>query len=89
MIAQRTTSEKKAFADKAKQIYAQYYQSKLEQSSKGMYAGILVETEECFVAESKLQVYYKAKKKHENPYLFFIRIGLPLLKKRGTRRRRK
>jgi hypothetical protein len=71
-----------AFAMQAKAIYDSQ-KADLETEYKGHYAAVHVETGEVFIGETKTQAYYSALKKHPNTFFFFIRIGLPPIKKRG------
>jgi hypothetical protein len=78
-----------AFAVKAKAIYDNYKTAEFEAEHKGHYAAVHVESGEVFIGETQIQAYYSALKKHPNTFFFFIRIGLPPVKKRGIYRRKK
>lgn len=81
--------DSETFAAQAKAIYNDFKTNELETEHKGHYAAIHVESGEVFIGETQIQAYYSALKKHPNTFFFFIRIGLPPVKKRGIYRRKK
>ena len=83
------TYDKEVFGETAKAIYHKKYQSEFEEKYKGQYAAIDVESGDAFVGERALEAYYEAIKTHPCKIFFFIRIGLPPIKMRGTRRKKK
>jgi hypothetical protein len=76
---------KEEFGETAKAIYQEKYKTEFEEKYKGQYVAIEVESGEAFVGEKALEAYYEAIKTHPGKIFFFIRIGLPPLKMRGTR----
>lgn len=75
------------FGETAKAIYQEKYKTEFEEKYKGQYVAIEVESGEAFVGETRLEAYYEAIKTHPGKIFFFIRIGLPPIKLRGTRRK--
>ena len=85
---QTETYDKEAFGETAKAIYQEKYKAEFEEKYKGQYVAIDVESGDAFIGETGLEAYYEAIKTHPGKIFFFIRIGLPPLKLRGTRRRK-
>jgi hypothetical protein len=85
---QTETYDKEAFGETAKAIYQKKYKTEFEEKYKGQYVAIDVESGDAFVGETGLEAYYEAIKTHPGNFFFFIRIGLPPLKRRGVRRKK-
>ncbi len=65
----------KAIANKAKRIYAEQLQSRLEDEHRGQFVAIEPESGEHFIASSFSDAVASARSVHPNRIAFVIRIG--------------
>jgi len=82
VITEPKSFDIKAFGKKAREIYKENFQDKLEPKENGKIIAIEVGSGEMFLGNSVTEAAMKARKKYPDKFYYFIRVGYSYVAKR-------